>query len=122
MMSTDAKFWDRAAAGYAKRPVTDLPAFERKKAITRAHLQPDSTVLEIGCGTGSLALEIARFAGHIHAIDISAEMIRIATRKREAQGVNNVTFREGTLDESSPYPGRLLGAVRSGDRGDALAR
>ena len=47
----------------------DAPAFERKKAITREHLQPDSLVLEIGCGTGSLALEMSRVAGHIHALD-----------------------------------------------------
>jgi arsenite methyltransferase len=36
-------------------------------------------------------------------MDISAEMLRIADQKREAQGVTNVTFRQGTLDGGHPY-------------------
>lgn len=103
MMTKDAKFWDGAAEKYAAKAVEDMPAFERKKAITREHLRPDSTVLEIGCGTGSLALELSRYAGHIHALDVSAEMIRIATQKKDAQGITNVTFQQGTLDGPLPF-------------------
>jgi arsenite methyltransferase len=102
-MTTDPKFWNDIAERYAKKPVSNLSAFERKKAITREHLRPESTVFEIGCGTGSLALEMARFAGHIHGMDISHEMLRIASQKQAAHGVQNVTFLQGTLDEC-PYP------------------
>ncbi|WP_437614540.1 class I SAM-dependent methyltransferase [Sorangium sp. So ce834] len=101
-MSTDAKFWDGIAEKYAAKPVGNVTAFERKKAITREHLRPGSTVLEIGCGTGSLALEMSPFAGHIHAMDVSSEMIRIADQKKQVQGVTNVTFRQGTLDGRAP--------------------
>ena len=96
-MSTDAKFWDAIAEKYAAKPVDDLSAFQRKQAITREHLHPGCTVLEIGCGTGSLALELSPFAGQIHALDVSAEMLRIADQKKQARGVTNVTFRQGTL-------------------------
>jgi ubiquinone/menaquinone biosynthesis C-methylase UbiE len=82
-MPSDAKFWNDLAPKYAAQPVANPPAFERKKAITREHLRPDSTVLELGCGTGSLALEMAGFASHIHALDISAEMLRIARAKQQ---------------------------------------
>jgi 2-polyprenyl-3-methyl-5-hydroxy-6-metoxy-1,4-benzoquinol methylase len=65
-------------------------------------------VLEIGCGTGSLALAMAPFAGHIHALDVSAEMIRIANAKKAAAGVGNVTFHTGTLEEPLPVgPGQV---------------
>lgn len=101
-MTADAKFWDDLAEKYAAKPVENLSAFQRKKTITREHLHPGSTVLEIGCGTGSLALEMAPFAGHIHALDVSAEMLRIANQKKQAQGVTNVTFRQGTLDGPTP--------------------
>lgn len=97
-MTVDAKFWNDIAEKYAARPVADVAAFERKKAITRELLRSDSHVLEIGCGTGSLALEMARFVSHIDALDISEEMIRIARGKQEASRVTNVTFRLGTLD------------------------
>ena len=79
----------------------DISAFERKKAITREHLHPGSTVLELGRGTGSLALSMAPFASHIQALDVSAEMLRIAEQKKRAAGVTNVTFRQGTLDPNS---------------------
>jgi arsenite methyltransferase len=102
-MTTETKFWDNVAEKYAASAVKNVSAFERKQAITRDHLRPDSHVLEIGCGTGSLALALSPFAGHIHAVDFSAEMIRIAGRKRQAQGVSNVTFQQGTLDGSAPF-------------------
>jgi arsenite methyltransferase len=98
-MTMDAKFWDGIAEKYAAKPVENIEAFERKKAITREHLRPGCTVLELGCGTGSLALSMAPFAGHIQALDVSAEMLRIADRKKQAAGVTNVTFQQGTLDE-----------------------
>jgi arsenite methyltransferase len=97
-----AQFWDRLAPKYAAQPVKDVAAFDRKKAITRDHLQPRSKVLEIGCGTGSLALELSPHAGHIHAIDVSAEMIKIAEQKKASQGVANVTFHTGTLEAMAP--------------------
>jgi arsenite methyltransferase len=103
MTHDDARFWNGIAEKYAAKPVANAPAFERKKSITREHLRPHSRVLELGCGTGTLALEMARHAGHIQAMDISAEMLRIADQKREAQGVTNVTFRQGTLDGDHPY-------------------
>ena len=103
MMTADAKFWDALAEKYAKQPVANPSAFERKQAITREHLHPDSSVLEIGCGTGSLALALSPFAGQIEAWDFSAEMIRIAKQKAALQGVTNVHFHQGTLDGPAPY-------------------
>ena len=100
--TADAKFWDNLAEKYAKKPVDDVLAFEKKKRITRELLRPDAQVLEIGCGTGSLALELAPAAGHIHALDISSEMVRIANEKKAAQGVANVTFHVGTLESCAP--------------------
>lgn len=105
---TDAQFWDRLAAKYAAQPVKDVAAFDRKKAITRKHLHARSTVVELGCGTGSLALEMSSHAGQIHAIDVSAEMIAIAERKKAEQLVTNVAFHTGTLEATRP---RLPAAV-----------
>jgi ubiquinone/menaquinone biosynthesis C-methylase UbiE len=110
-MSAEAEFWNDIAEKYAAQPVADVPAFERKKQITREYLTPKATILEVGCGTGSLALAMAPFAGHIHAMDISPEMVRIAKGKKEAEGVTNVSFHLGTLDGALPVePGQLDGA------------
>lgn len=102
-MTTNAKFWDNAAERYAAKPVGDVSAYERKKAITRELLAHDATILDIGCGTGSLALELSPFVGHVHAMDLSAEMIRIANHKRATQGKTNVTFYQGTLNDPGAF-------------------
>ena len=92
-------FWDRTAEGYAKKPVADEAAYQKKLGITRDYFRPDMVVLEFGCGTGSTALAHAPYVKHILASDISAKMIEIARGKAAADKVDNVTFEQATLDE-----------------------
>lgn len=99
-MTADAAFWDRMAERYAKQPVANPDAFEEKIAITKARMSPLDVVLDIGCGTGSLALRLAPSAAHVHGLDVSSEMVRIANAKAEAQRLGNVTFHAGAFDES----------------------
>ena len=48
---------------------------------------PCENALEIGCGTGAFARLLAKRAGHVLALDLSAQMIRVA-RERSAQYAN----------------------------------
>lgn len=93
-----AKFWDRIANSYSRRPVGDEAAYQKKLRITQDYLKPDMNVLEFGCGTGSTALVHARFVKHILAIDISTKMIGIARDKAKVAGVDNVTFQTAAMD------------------------
>lgn len=110
-MTTDARFWDHIAEHYAAQPVEDPDAFDRKIAITRSRMAPHHVVLDIGCGTGSLALRLADAGAQVHGLDISSEMIRIARRKAEEQQVDNVQFHVGPFDEQFSVfePGSLDG-------------
>ena len=110
-MQPDATFWNNLAERYAAQPVQDPDAFERKIAITQAQMRPDSVVLDIGCGTGSLALRLAESGAQVHGLDLSPEMIRIAHAKLAAQGSDNVTFHVGAFDDSfmGIAPGSLDG-------------
>lgn len=94
-----ARFWDRSARRYAARPVADIGAYETTLERSRAWLNPDDQVLEIGCGTGTTALRLAPHAGHITGSDISPEMIAIAEEKRAAQGIGNVGFIAAPLSD-----------------------
>jgi cyclopropane fatty-acyl-phospholipid synthase-like methyltransferase len=60
-MNDEARFWDKRAEKYAQRPLADQAAYEKKLEITRRYFNPDSVVLEIGCGTGSTALAHAPY-------------------------------------------------------------
>lgn len=98
-MTADA-FWNNLAEKYSRQPVADPAAFERKIAITKSRMNPGCVVLDIGCGTGSLALRLAPSAAHVHGLDLSCEMIRIANAKAHADGIGNVTFHIGPFDRS----------------------
>lgn len=98
-MDHSVRFWDRIAERYSKHPVADEPAYQKKLLVTREYLRPDMDVLEFGCGTGSTAIAHAPYVKHIHAIDISSNMIEIARRKAAANHVNNVTFECSALNE-----------------------
>ena len=100
-MNRSAKFWDRMAERYSKRPVTDEAAYQKKLQVTREYFQRDFEVLELGCGTGSTAITHAPYVKHIHAIDISSKMIEIAQGKADAEKVENVTFEQSTIEELS---------------------
>jgi ubiquinone/menaquinone biosynthesis C-methylase UbiE len=100
-MDQSAKFWDRIAERYSKKPVADEAAYQRKLQVTRQYFRPDTEVLEFGCGTGSTAIAHAPYVKHIQAIDISSKMIEIAQRKAAAETIENVTFEQSTIDEFS---------------------
>ncbi len=100
-MDQSAKFWDKIAERYSKRPVADEAAYQKKLQVTREYFLPDMEVLELGCGTGSTAITHAPYVKHILAIDISSKMIDIAQGKADAKNVENVTFRRSTIDDFS---------------------
>jgi ubiquinone/menaquinone biosynthesis C-methylase UbiE len=88
-MKSEHKFWDKAAAKYAARPISDMDAYEQTMERVAAHLTPEARVLELGCGTGSTALRLAPHAANILATDFSAGMIAQAQARAQ---VGNVRF------------------------------
>lgn len=97
-MTHSSRFWDRIAARYARKPVADEAAYQKKLALTREYLRPDMEVLEFGCGTGSTAIVHAPHVKEIRAIDISGKMLEIARSKAEAAGIGNVHFEQSDID------------------------
>jgi ubiquinone/menaquinone biosynthesis C-methylase UbiE len=91
-MATSAFLWNRVAKGYAKSPVADPAAYQRKLEITRAYFTPESDVMEFGCGTGTTAVSHAPFVRRIRAYDISEKMLEIGRSRAAEAGVSNISF------------------------------
>jgi len=98
--TSNPRFWNSIANKYAKSPVEDPDAFDRKIAFTKERLAPGRTLLDVGCGTGSLALRLADTGADIHGLDASSEMVRIGNEKKAAQGAHNVSFHVDPFDET----------------------
>jgi 2-polyprenyl-3-methyl-5-hydroxy-6-metoxy-1,4-benzoquinol methylase len=89
-----AKNWDTPGVSLGEN---DLKIIE----MTRNYLNPGSVVLDYGCATGTIALEIAGMAKEVHGIDISSNMIEIAKRKADERHIKNIGFaRTAIFDES----------------------
>ncbi len=99
MTGKTAEFWDRVAPGYSEQPISDAESYARKLAATQALMRPNMEVLELGCGTGSTALEHAPHVAHIEATDVSAAMIAIGRQKAKSAGIDNVSFRQSSVEE-----------------------
>ena len=99
MTVTSAEFWDRVAPRYSQQPISDTESYARKLAATQALMRPDMEVLELGCGTGSTALEHAPHVSHIDATDVSAAMLDIGREKAAQAGIANVSFRQASVEE-----------------------
>ncbi len=91
-----AAFWDKAAPGYAARPIRNREAYAHTLARTQSYLTASDHMLELGCGTGGTALEHTPHVARITATDISPAMIEIARAKPQPRG--NITFLTATLE------------------------
>ena len=81
--------WERIRKSYFDDRVASL-------AIEKL-LPSDLTLADIGCGTGSLTFELARFARKVIGVDLSNEMLRRARAMAQERGVDNVEFRQGDV-------------------------
>ena len=62
--------------------------------ITLNAARPIKKVLEFGCGTGNITLELAKKGFEVTAVDLSEEMLTVADEKADAAGLP-VRFSKG---------------------------
>lgn len=77
----------------------------RDRFLAAAAIEETATVLDVGCGSGRMALDAARraTAGSVLGVDLSTEMLRLARRRAEREHVTNVTFEQADA-QIHPFP------------------
>jgi ArsR family transcriptional regulator len=67
------------------------------------HLIPRLRVADLGCGEGYLAMEASRWAERVVGIDVSETTLARARAVAQANGLKNVSFKKGDI-EDLPLP------------------
>jgi SAM-dependent methyltransferase len=107
--------WDAQAATFDEEPDHGLrdPAVRAAWAeLLRRHLPaPPADVVDLGSGTGSLAVLLADAGYRVEGLDLSAPMVAAAVAKAHAAGVD-AAFRQGDA-AAPPYPAASADVVLS---------
>ena len=90
----------------AKTSVREAEAF-----VSRLDLPAGALVLDLACGTGNLAIPLAKRGACVTGLDIAPNLLEQARERAAAEGLE-VSFEEGDA-EQLPYPDATFDAVVS---------
>jgi Cyclopropane fatty acid synthase and related methyltransferases len=90
------ELWDIRAEEYNLSLSTEEAQLNRKKKvqtlIDKGIINSESTVLDIGCGSGHLAVELAKKTKKVVGLDFSENMLHFANENATAAGLKNTEF------------------------------
>lgn len=85
----DAGFWNRRAPSFAKHASESPYATD---FIRIMQPDPDWSVLDVGCGAGTLARPLARMVKQVTALDSSDVMLDILNEQCSKEGLTNINI------------------------------
>ncbi len=90
-------------AGHYDRTLAHLDSFERYDLFEMLGDVKGKKVLDLGCGTGRMTMNLVKFGAAVTGVDVSEEMLNLARKKcRAAEFVlansENLPFEEGSFD------------------------
>lgn len=94
----NANFWDKRSKQYDDAIKKHDALYDNTIESTKALLGRSDVVLDLGCASGEIGLDIAPHVQRVHGIDTSAKMIELANEKACKRCIDNAIF-----DEMDPY-------------------
>lgn len=103
------RFFDAHAPIYDDNAFTKNTRYEVDFLLEELHIPPGGAVLDVGCGTGRHAIELAKRGYLVTGLDLSQEMLARAAAKAEAENVRVEWVRSNATEFT--FPGRYDAAV-----------
>jgi len=91
--------------------IAKYSAPEAEAFVQRLPIEPGMRVVDVGCGTGNLAIPAARRGAEVTGVDIASNLLEQA-RQRAGEERLTITFEEGDA-EQLPYPDGQFDLVMS---------
>lgn len=86
--SKNAADWDKKAPSFAQRNSTSLYI---EKFIALLQPDPSWSILDVGCGPGTLAIPLAQKVKNISALDFSPKMLEILAKRSQSAEIKNIS-------------------------------
>ena len=109
-----AEYFDRTASAAWAQLTSDAPvsavrrsvraARDRMRGTLSAWLPRDLTgrrILDAGCGTGTLAIELARRGANVVAVDLAASLVTLAEERTPPELRDRIEYRAGDMFDAS---------------------
>ncbi|MCZ7450277.1 methyltransferase domain-containing protein [Agrobacterium rhizogenes] len=104
-----------SAAEYYARYQLGYPAAMLNLLRHQFLKNPDrDRLLDLGCGTGQLAVPLSRYASDVVAVDPNRDMLEQAKLFGEAQAATNIAYVEARSEDIAPEHGRFALATIAG--------
>ncbi len=129
------ELWNQRAASFNKRISRVAEGKEEldkddyiSKVLARIEVKPEWSVLDIGCGPGTLAVPLAKRAKIVTALDLSSEMLKHLKENAESNGISNIRYINSSWKDActnrqiSPHDVVVASrSLMSGDMKEALS-
>jgi SAM-dependent methyltransferase len=90
--SATETFWDRRSGKYDAGIRKHDAGYEKTLDKTRSLLNHSDVVLDLGCASGEIGLDLAPSVRRIRGIDPAAKMIELARLKAVERQIDNIAF------------------------------
>jgi len=100
--NTWERFFDAHAPIYEDNVFTKNTIHEVDFLLDELHLPPGSSVLDVGCGTGRHAIELAKRGYAVTGLDLSSEMLSRAAAAAKAENVHVEWIRSNATQFTLP--------------------
>ncbi|MCF0050466.1 class I SAM-dependent methyltransferase [Dyadobacter chenwenxiniae] len=92
---------------WEKGDFTRLAATMRESGsalVAKLGITKDLKVLDLGCGDGTTAIPAAKLGANVEGVDIARNLVEAGNARARAEGLTNITFREGDAISLSDIP------------------
>ena len=96
-MYKSEKLWDLLSHNYDRGANKSDQSENKPLENIKKHLNVNDIVLDCGCATGTMVIDIADKVKEVYGIDISSKMVEAAERKAAGRKITNTHFTQTTI-------------------------